>query len=103
MSVKIDISKVNPILKEFIEKETGIKLDGEISTDDLIKVYEFLYPIIKEIVPNLDSKIDDAIDIVEGFGTKRKTRIARTSVLVFCSGVRTILKCPDDDDNVTQQ
>lgn len=98
------MAKINldPVMKAAIESKLGITLDGEVSVEDVKKVYDLLHGIVKQIYPSLDDKIDDGIDIVEAYAVKRKA-VPKHAILTLCKGIRTIAGVPDDDDNVTQK
>lgn len=93
---------MNEELKKLIEAETGVKIDGKLSLDDITKVYAYLKPFIDMILPQLNDFEDQVIDLAEGVAMKR-SGIRKQFGLAACKALRTALKCPDDDDNVTQK
>lgn len=93
---------LDPVMKAAIEAKLGINLDGEVSIDDIKKVYDLLHEIVKQVYPSIDDKIDDGIDIVEAYAMKRKA-VPKHTILTLCKAIRGIAGVPDDDDNVTQK
>lgn len=93
---------MDPKLKELIEKETGIDIDGKVTTEELKAVYAYLKPIVEMVFPKLPEYEDELIDRVEARAMLR-TGFRKRAALAACAMVRSFLKCPDDDDNTIQK
>jgi hypothetical protein len=89
-------------LKELIEKETGVKIDGKVTTEELKAVYDYLKPVVEMVFPKLPEYEDELIDKVEARAMLR-SGFRKKAALTACAMVRSFLKCPDDDDNITQK
>lgn len=93
---------MDPKLKELIEKETGIVIDGKLTTDEIVAVYAYLKPIVEMVFPKLPEYEDEIIDRIEARAMTR-SGLRKKAALAVCSALRTVLKCPDDDDNTVQK
>jgi len=92
---------MDPKLKELIEKETGIVIDGKLTSNEIKAIYDYLKPVVDLLFPGLVDWEDKVIDMLEKIVLTRKG-IRKTTGMAICHGVRVVLKCPDDDDNTTQ-
>lgn len=93
---------MNEQLKDLIEKETGVKIDGKVTTDEIVLVYNLVKPVVEKFFPELPDYEDALIDKIEERAMKR-TGLRKKVALAVCGALRTALKCPDDDDNITQK
>jgi hypothetical protein len=93
---------MDPKLKELIEKETGINIDGKVTTEEIAAVYAYLKPIVEMVFPKLPEYEDEIIDRIEA-RVMTRSGLRKKAGLAVCSALRTVLKCPDDDDNITQK
>lgn len=97
---------MNPELKNaiapIIEKEIGIKIDGQITTGEALAVYKFLFEVAESFCPALKDKIDAKIDGLEAIAMTR-SKWRKELGLASCKAVRLALQCPDDDNNIEQK
>jgi hypothetical protein len=92
---------MNQNLKDIIESEIGIKIDGQLTLEEAKAIYAFIKPVLDMVFPHLDDQIDEKIDWLEQLAQSRP-RARKAIIMAICGSARIAFKCPDDDDNKTQ-